>query len=154
MTRSLTTAIKNELATNDIRPIHLITIGFSTPINITDCSFPLTSSVSGSSVTYSASDFIMGVSNHSEETDITKSTISLTLIADPFLLYQGNIENFEIQEDEKDSIVDLAIVSHWADFDKKNGRKTNNTSQQRFFSTDVGMDFASQTVQDIKWGRT
>src|SRR6056300_1299548 len=79
MTRSLTTAIKNELATNDIRPIHLITIGFATPINITDCSFPLTSSVSGSSVTYSASDFIMGVSNHSEETDITKSTISLTL---------------------------------------------------------------------------
>jgi hypothetical protein len=76
-----------------------------------------------------------------------------SLIADPFLLYQGNIENFEIQEDEKDSIVDLAIVSHWADFDKKNGRKTNNTSQQRFFSTDVGMDFASQTVQDIKWGR-
>jgi hypothetical protein len=52
MTRSLTTAIKNELATNDIRPIHLITIGFSTPVNITDCSFDLTSSVSGSSVTY------------------------------------------------------------------------------------------------------
>jgi hypothetical protein len=187
MTRSLTTAIKNELATNDIRPIHLITIGFSTPINITDCSFPLTSSVSGSSVTYSASDFILGISNHTEETDITKSTVSInlsgadqtfistvlnenvindsvniyrglladdnSLIADPFLLYQGNIENFEIQEDEKDSIVDLAIVSHWADFDKKNGRKTNNTSQQRFFSTDVGMDFASQTVQDIKWGR-
>ena len=187
MTRSLTTAIKTALATNDIRPVHLITIGFSTPINITDCSFPLTSSVSGSSVTYSASDFIMGVSNHSEETDITKSTISLTLsgadqtfistvlnenvvndsvtiyrglladdnslIADPFLLYQGNIESFEIQEKEKDSIVGLSIVSHWADFDKKNGRKTNNTSQQRFFSTDVGMDFSSQTVQDIKWGR-
>ena len=30
---------------------------------------------------------------------------------------------------------------------------TNNTSQQRFFSTDVGMDFSSQTVLDIKWGR-
>ena len=56
MTRSLTTAVKNEIATNDIRPIHLITIGFSTPVNITDCSFPLTSSVSGSSVTYTSSD--------------------------------------------------------------------------------------------------
>ena len=187
MTRSLTTAIKNELATNDIRPVHLITIGFSTPINITDCSFPLTSSVSGSSVTYSASDFILGISNHTEETDITKSTVSInlsgadqtfistvlnenvindsvniyrglladdnSLIADPFLLYQGNIESFEIQEREKDSVVGLSIVSHWADFDKKNGRKTNNTSQQRFFNTDVGMDFASETVQDIKWGR-
>jgi len=187
MTRSLTTAIKNELATNDIRPVHLITIGFGTPVNITDCSFDLTSSVSGSSVTYSASDFIMGVSNHTEETDITKSSVNInlsgadqtfisvvlnenvindsvtifrglladdnTLIADPFLLYKGNIESFEIQEGEKDSTVALSIVSHWADFEKKNGRKTNNTSQQRFFSTDVGMDFSSQTVQDIKWGR-
>ena len=187
MTRSLTTAIKNELATNDIRPVHLITIGFGTPVNITDCSFDLTSSVSGSSVTYSASDFIMGVSNHTEETDITKSSVSIslsgadqtfisvvlnenvindsvtifrglladdnTLIADPFLLYKGNIESFEIQEGEKDSTVALSIVSHWADFEKKNGRKTNNTSQQRFFNTDVGMDFSSQTVQDIKWGR-
>jgi hypothetical protein len=78
---------------------------------------------------------------------------SNTLIADPFLLYKGNIESFNISETEKDSAVGLSIVSHWADFEKKNGRKTNNTSQQRFFSTDVGMDFASQTVQDIKWGR-
>ncbi len=187
MTRSLTTAVKNELATNDIRPIHLITISFGTPVNITDCSFSLTSSVSGSSVTYSASDFILGISNHTEETDITKSSVSISLsgadqtfistvlnenvvndnvdifrgflndsnglIADPFLLYRGKIESFEIQEGEKDSTVALSIVSHWADFEKKNGRKTNNTSQQRFFSTDVGMDFASQTVQDIKWGR-
>ena len=187
MTRSLTTAIKNELATNDIKPVHLITIGFGTPVNITDCSFDLTSSVSGSSVTYSASDFIMGISQHSEQTDLSKATISLvlsgadqtfislvlnenvtndevlifrgflnnsnTLIADPFLLYKGNIESFAISESQNASSVELSIVSHWADFEKKNGRKTNNTSQQRFFSTDVGMDFSSQTVLDIKWGR-
>ncbi len=58
-----------------------------------------------------------------------------------------------MNESEKESTVNLAVVSHWADFDKKNGRKTNNTSQQRFFSADVGMDFSSETVQDIKWGR-
>ena len=187
MTRSLTTAVKNELATNDIRPVHLITIAFSTPVNITDCSFSLTSSVSGSSVTYNASDFILGISNHTEETDVTKSTVSLNLsgadqtfistvlnenvvndsvtifrgflddsnalIADPMMLYKGKIESFTIQETDKASSINLSIVSHWADFEKKNGRKTNNTSQQRFFSGDVGMDFASQTVQDIKWGR-
>jgi hypothetical protein len=187
MTRSLTTAIKNELATNDINPVHLITIGFGTPVNLTDCSFNLTSSVSGSSVTYSSSDFVLGISNHTEETDITKSSVSInlsgadqtfisvvlnenvindevtiyrgllasdnTLIADPFLLYKGNIESFDIEENDKNSTVGLSIVSHWADFEKKNGRKTNNTSQQRFFNTDVGMDFSSQTVQDIKWGR-
>ena len=187
MTRSLTTAVKNELATNDIRPIHLITIGFSTPVNLTDCSFPLTSSVSGASVTYTASDFILSVSNFTEETDITKTSLALslsgadqtfistllnenvtndsvtifrglladdnTIVSDPFLLYKGSIENFEIQEQPNSSTLKLSIASHWADFNKKNGRKTNNASQQRFFSTDVGMDFSSQTVQDIKWGR-
>ena len=187
MTRSLTSAVKTELATNDIRPVHLITLGFGTPVNITDCSFSLTSSVSGSSVTYNASDFILGISNHTEETDITKSSVSLVLsgadqtfistvlgenvvndsvdifrgflndsnalIADPFLLYSGTIDTFTISEKGKDSTVNLQVVSHWADFDKTNGRKTNNTSQQRFFSADVGMDFSSQTVQDIKWGR-
>ena len=187
MTRSLTSAVKTELATNDIRPIHLITIGFGTPINITDNSFSLTSSVSGSSVTYTASDFIMGISDFSEETDLTKGSITLSLsgadqtfistvlnenvindsvdifrgflndsnalISDPFLLYRGKIDSFDIAETDTDSQVNLSIVSNWADFEKKNGRKTNNTSQQRFFSGDVGMDFASQTVQDIKWGR-
>jgi hypothetical protein len=72
MTRSLTTAIKTALATNDIRPVHLITIGFSTPVNITDCSFSLTSSVSGSSVTYNSSDFVMGLSEFSEQTRYIK----------------------------------------------------------------------------------
>jgi len=187
MTRSLTSAVKTELATDDIRPVHLITLGFSTPVNITDCSFSITSSVSGSSVTYNASDFILGISNHTEETDITKSSVNINLsgasttfistvlnenvvndnvdiyrgfldssnaiISDPFLLYRGKIESFEVQESDTDSAVGLSIVSHWADFEKKNGRKTNNTSQQRFFANDVGMDFASQTVQDIKWGR-
>ena len=58
-----------------------------------------------------------------------------------------------LPESETQSNVKLVIVSHWADFDKKSGRKTNNSSQQRFFSTDVGMDFSSETVLDIKWGR-
>ena len=187
MTRSLTSAVKTELATNDIRPVHLITIGFATPVNLTDCSFSLTSSVSGSSVTYNPSDFILGISNHTEETDITKSSVNINLsgadqtfistvlnenvvndsvdifrgflndsnalISDPFLLYRGKIDSFEISETDNTSVVGLSIVSNWADFEKKNGRKTNNTSQQRFFNSDVGMDFSSQTVQDIKWGR-
>ena len=187
MTRSLTTAVKNQLATNDIRPVHLITIGFATPVNITDCSFSLTSSVSGSSVTYDASDFILGISSINEQTDISKSTLTLSLsgaeqtfisivlnenvindnvdiyrgfldtnnslITDPFLIYKGKIDGYTINESDKQSIINLSIVSHWADFEKKNGRKTNNTSQQRFFSTDVGMDFSSETVLDIKWGR-
>ena len=187
MARTLTTAVKNELLTGQIRPIHLIEIGFSTPVFLTDCGFDLTSSVSGISRTYTASPFLVGGSSFEEQTDITKTTLSLSLsgadqtfistvlnenvvndtveiyrglldsnnsiIADPILLYSGNIDTFEIAETETQSNVKLIIVSHWADFDKKSGRKTNNASQQRFFSNDVGMDFSSETVLDIKWGR-
>ena len=78
---------------------------------------------------------------------------SNALIADPILLYKGTIDGFDINETKKESLLNLKIVSHWADFDKKSGRKTNNTSQQRFFTGDVGMDFSSEMVQDIKWGR-
>ena len=187
MARTLTTAVKNELATNEIRPIHLITIGFATPVNITDCGFSLTSSISGSSVTYSPSSFLVSLPSFTEETDVTKTSLNLTLsgadqtfistclnenivndsvdifrgfldssntiIADPILLYSGNIDTFQIDETTTESTVILTVVSHWADFEKKSGRQTNNNSQQRFFNTDVGMDFASQTVLDIKWGR-
>ena len=187
MTRSLTTAVKNQLATNDIRPVHLITIGFSTPVNITDCSFSLTSSVSGSSVTYDASDFVLDISSFNEQTDLTKGTLNLTLsganttyiavvlnenvinddvtiyrgildsnnslIADPILLYKGTIEGFDINENKTTSLVNLKVVSHWADFDKKAGRQTNNESQRRFFSSDIGMRHSAKMVKDLKWGK-
>ena len=187
MARTLTTALKNELLTNEIRPVHLLSIGFATPVNITDNSFSLTSSVSGSSITYTASPFLVATPTFTEETDLTKTSLNITLsgadttfistvlnenivndsvdifrglldsnnalIADPILLYSGNIYTFQISESETESNVTLTVVSHWADFDKKSGRQTNNNSQQRFFNTDVGMDFSSQTVLDLKWGR-
>lgn len=187
MTRNLTTALKNELANYVLRPVHLITFGFSTPVNFTDCSFSLTSSVSGSSVTYNPQGFVKGLSQFSEEVGITKSSLRIglsgvdqtyisialnenivndevkifrgfldsnnALIADPFLLYDGQIDKFEINETDDDTEIIFTVVSHWADFEKISGRKTNPTSQKRFFSGDLGMEFSSQTVQDIKWGR-
>ena len=187
MTRSLTTAVKTQLATNDITPFHLITIGFATPVNITDNAYDLTSSVSGSSTTYTASSFLISTPTFEEQTDLSKSTLDLTLsgadqtfistalnenivndsvvifrglldssnaiVSDPLLLYQGTIDTFAISESQTDSTLNITVVSHWADFEKRSGRKTNNASQQRFFSTDVGMDFSSQTVLDVKWGR-
>ena len=78
---------------------------------------------------------------------------SNALIDDPFLFYKGTIDTYGIGESGDTSNVTLRIVSHWADFEKKSGRKTNSTSQQRFFSGDLGMEFSSETVLDIKWGR-
>ena len=79
MARTLTTAVKNELLTGQIRPIHLIEIGFSTPVYLTDCGFNLSSSISGTSRTYTASPFLVGGSSFEEQVDITKTSLSLSL---------------------------------------------------------------------------
>ena len=59
--------------------INLLTINFATPVNFTDSTYSLTSSISGSSVTYSPSSFIIGISDFSEEIDVTKSSVSVSL---------------------------------------------------------------------------
>jgi hypothetical protein len=79
MSRNLTTTLKNELATYVLRPVHLITFGFSTPTNLTDCSFQLSSSISGTLTTYTPSAFVKGLSQFTEEVGITKSSLRIGL---------------------------------------------------------------------------
>ena len=90
----------------------------------------------------------------SKENVLETSATSIKIIVDAHVSESNDIKAFyAISESENESVLALTVVSHWADFEKRSGRLTNNNSQQRFFSTDVGMNFSSQTVLDIKWGR-
>ena len=73
MARGLSSAVKTELATGNVRPVHLIYIGFPSAVYLTDCSFDLTSSVSGSSQTYTASGHILGIGNTQEGSEPIKN---------------------------------------------------------------------------------
>ena len=187
MSRGLTTAVKNELATGNINPVHLIHLNFATPVYITDCGFNLTSSISGSSQTYTASGHILGIGNTQEGSEPIKNSLNLTLsgvdqtyisvalneniindtvqiyrgfldssnalIADPFLLYEGFIDQYSIEDDSTTAMIGMDITSHWGNFEKVSGRRSSDNSQQRFFSGDKGFEFSALTVQDIRWGR-
>jgi len=187
MARGLTSAVKTELATGNINPVHLIHLNFSTPVYLTDCSFDLTSSISGTSRTYTASGHILGLSNTQEGTEPIKNSLTLNLsgvdqtyisialneniindtvqifrgflnstnglIADPFLLYEGFIDQYSIEDDTSTAGIGLSITSHWGNFEKVSGRRSSDNSQQRFFSGDKGFEFSALTVQDIRWGR-
>ena len=76
------------------------------------------------------------------------------LISDPFLLFYGTIDEYKITDNTTTANLIISITSHWGNFSKTSGRTTTDNSQQRFFSTDKGMEFAALTVRDIKWGRT
>jgi hypothetical protein len=93
--------------------------------------------------------------------NITHNTVSIyralldssnAIIADPFLLYRGFINGYEIVDNTQTATVKLDIESHFANAGQVNGRITNNETQQRFFSADKGFEFADQ-IKEIKWGK-
>ena len=187
MARGLSSDVKTELATGNINPVILLYIGFATPQYLTNCGFPLTSDVSGSSQTYTASGHLKGITGISESNSPTKNSLSISLSAvdqsfvsialaeniinddikiwrgfldssnalidDPFLLYFGTIDEYRIVDTTETANLVLNVTSHWGQFDKHAGRSTTDNSQQRFFSGDKGMEFASLTVRDLRWGR-
>ena len=90
-----------------------------------------------------------------KEAEVYKAFLNTSeqVISDPFLLFKGRIESFSIDESINQSNANIVVASHWSDFSKIEGRKTNTGSQQLHFSGDLGFEFASQTTQDIKWGK-
>ena len=79
MARGLSSAVKTELATGVIDPVLLIEIGFSTPIYLTNASFDITSSISGSSRTYLSNGHLKNITGVNETNQPTKNTLSLSL---------------------------------------------------------------------------
>ena len=184
MARGLTSAVNTELATDSLNPVTLVYLGVSTGSRYTDhykditydsntylasSIFLDTSAVSESSeveitniqLRFSGADqtiISLFLSNQymEKEAEVYKGFLdsSEQVIADPFLLFKGRIESFSIDESINQSNVNIVVASHWSDFSKIEGRKTNTGSQQLHFTNDLGFEFASQTVQDIKWGRS
>jgi len=67
--------------------------------------------------------------------------------------FDGEITGYGITESRNSSTISVSCASHWADFERKAGRLTNNNSQQYFFPNDTGFRFAAESVKDIKWGK-
>ena len=79
MARGLTSAVKTELATGIIEPVILLEFGFATPIYLTNASFDITSSVSGSSRTYLSNGHLRNISAVSETNKPTKNSLIISL---------------------------------------------------------------------------
>jgi len=183
MARGLTSAVNTELATDKLNPVTLLYLNVGSGYRFTDHYKDITfdsNTYTASSlllgVTSTSESSEITVSNLTLQfTGADQTIISLFLnnqylerevevykgfldanqavIADPFLLFKGRVESFGINETLDSSDVDIVVTSHWSDFEKVEGRKTNTNSQQLHFVNDQGFEFASQTTQDIKWGR-
>ena len=76
-----------------------------------------------------------------------------SIIDNPIEVWKGRITSNSISDGNGEATVQLTVGSEWADFEKIIGRRTTTASQQKHFSTDVGLEFAGKTSREIKWGR-
>ena len=181
MARGLSSALLAELSNQTIKPILLVELLFPTPQRLTnhykDITFDSnTYSSSGHLLSINAktenskldvanftvrlsavdSAFTSILLNNNVSNDEVTINIGLLdstdSLIDTYQFDKGYIESFRINTDK--ATIDLICTSHFSDFSRVAGRKTNEGSQQRFFPTDRGFEFAGLTVQDILWGRT
>jgi hypothetical protein len=66
--------------------------------------------------------------------------------------FTGQIRNVSINESLENSILSMTVASHWANWNLTKGRHYSDESQQSFSSGDRGMEFATQTKEDVRWG--
>lgn len=81
------------------------------------------------------------------------STTPSVIAGNPILVFKGLLSTWSLIEGETPS-VELIVDSHWADFERINGRRTNNNSQKQFYPTDDGMEYAADSIRDMRWGQS
>ena len=66
--------------------------------------------------------------------------------------FTGQIRNVSINETIDNSVLNMTVASHWANWNLTKGRHFSDESQQSFSTNDRGMEFATQTKEDVRWG--
>ncbi len=66
--------------------------------------------------------------------------------------FTGQIRSVSIQEDIDNSILNMTVASHWANWNLTKGRHFSDESQQSFSTGDKGFEFATQVKSDVRWG--
>jgi hypothetical protein len=68
------------------------------------------------------------------------------------LIFDGRINTPVISDDGGKVTIGIQASSHWADYDRRNGRHTNFDEQQFWFPGDKGFEFVALESKDLKWG--
>lgn len=77
-----------------------------------------------------------------------------------FQIFDGLIRNWALNEEDDSSTVSVSVATHWANFEQKQNRFTNTSSQRatkRYnssvrFESDRGFEYSSAMIGDIHWG--
>lgn len=69
----------------------------------------------------------------------------------PFEIYKGVFDGWAVEETKTRSYLKIKVKSHWASFNRKAGRFTNQASQQEIHPTDTFFQYSHEDVKDARW---
>lgn len=177
MSRGISSAVIAKLGSRAFEMAYVIKIDFSTVIYITDH----VRSIDYSGNTYAPSSAVLSISSPAETQEVEVGEVTLTLSAvdrgyltvllsenwvgrnvtidrviklddgtwDTSGTYIGTISNWGLTGEA----IEIVISSHWGDFERVTGRRSNDSSQQSFYPGDTGASRCSEIVKDLPWGR-
>jgi len=181
MPRSLSSALQTQVSSTATKTAFLVELNLSSTIRLTDwytnLSYDSNSyEAGGSFLTVDSTtetgqlqvdEINLGFSNITDQVRslvqdgaFTDKTVEIYIayfnsdetIVGAINYFTGQIRNVAIQENINDSTLSMTVASHWANWNLTKGRHFSDESQQSFSSGDKGMEFATQTKSDVRWG--
>ena len=181
MPRSLSSALQTQVSAEATKMAFLVELNLSTIIRLTDWYTNVTydsnsyeaggSFLSVDSITETGQlqvdEINLGFSNITNEVRslvqdgaFTDKTVEIYIayfnenetIVGAINFFTGQIRNVSIQESIDNSILNMTIASHWANWNLTKGRHYSDESQQSFSTGDKGFEFATQVKSDVRWG--
>ena len=181
MPRSLSTALQTQVSSTATKTAFLVELNLSSTIRLTDWYSNITydsnsyeaggSFLTVDSVTETGQlqvdEINLGFSNITDQVRSLVQTGAFTdkeveihlayfdssdALVGAINYFTGQIRNVSIQEDIDNSILNMTVASHWANWNLTKGRHFSDESQQSFSTGDKGFEYATQVKSDVRWG--
>lgn len=68
------------------------------------------------------------------------------------MLFKGKIAGYQITNNQSTADIQYQVSSQFVNFNKKNGRRSNQQNFQREHPNDRSMEFSHETLSELKWG--
>jgi len=182
MARTLDSAVVTQIQNESMRLAHVVKLGFSTPIYLTNHS----KNLSFNSDTYVADGQLEFLNDREETGRLEYTNISLVfknysdtlrtnlksedyvgteviittvfldadeLITASYQIFKGRISSANLIEKNNESFATVEIASHWRDWESKKGRTFTVASQNSVYANDRGLDYAHRTRENLEWGQ-
>ena len=181
MPRSLSTDLQTQVSSTSTKTAFLVELNLSSTIRLTDWYSNVTYDsnsyeAGGAFLTVDSTtetgqlqvnEINLGFSNITDDVrslvqdgEFTDKTVDIYIayfnsdetIVGAINYFTGQIRNVSIQEDLDNSILNMTVASHWANWNLTKGRHYSDESQQGFSAGDKGFEFATQVKSDVRWG--